>query len=93
MKTRRAIRHGTHGPWGDSKRHLPLAELESRFAEFSPPKPHNGCLNFRQRFGGNALRLTAAEPFRDLRLRGIYLRAVAAGEIAVGDPIEVVSRA
>ena len=28
MKTNRAIRHGSRGPWGDSKRHLPLAELE-----------------------------------------------------------------
>jgi len=56
------------------------------------PKPHTGCLKFRQRFGEDALRLTAAERFRDQRLRGIYLRVVEAGEVAVGDAIEVVSR-
>jgi len=196
MKKSRANLHGTHGPWGDSKRHLPLAELECGFAELSPPKdhgelallvsraddgvrtlrdrvtlsieegmpddawfrdspedpeaqlavmrvdvarlvangqpialagdnlfvdldlsvanlplgsrlriggaggvelevtpkPHNGCLKFRERFGDDALRLTAAAPFRDLRLRGIYLKVVEAGEVAVGDAIEVTSR-
>jgi hypothetical protein len=56
------------------------------------PKPHKGCLKFRQRFGKDALRFAAAAPFRDLRLRGIYLKIVEAGEIAVGDAIEVVSR-
>jgi len=196
LKKSAAIRHATHGPWGDSKRHLPLEQLERGFAELSPPKdhgelallvsraydgarklldhvtlsverglpddawfrdspetpeaqlavmrvdvarlvangqpielagdnlfvdldlsvanlplgsrlriggsggarlevtpkPHNGCLKFRQRFGADALRLTAAAPFRDFRLRGIYLKVVEAGEVAVGDAIEVMSR-
>jgi hypothetical protein len=56
------------------------------------PEPHNGCVKFRQRFGNDALRLTADRRFRSLRLRGIYARTVLGGEIAVGDPIEVVSR-
>ena len=57
------------------------------------PEPHNGCAKFRQRFGGDALRLTAEKPRRHQHLRGIYLRVVEAGDVAVGDPIEVVSRA
>jgi MOSC domain-containing protein YiiM len=56
------------------------------------PEPHDGCRLFRQRFGGDALRLTADEDLRDQHLRGIYLRVVEACEVAVGDAIEVVSR-
>jgi MOSC domain-containing protein YiiM len=57
------------------------------------PEPHNGCVKFRQRFGGDALRLTADVQLRDQHLRGIYLKVVEPGAIAVGDAIEVVSRA
>jgi MOSC domain-containing protein YiiM len=57
------------------------------------PKPHNGCSKFRQRFGADALRLTADPRFRGLRLRGIHVRVARGGEIAVGQPLEVVSRA
>ena len=56
------------------------------------PEPHTGCLKFRQRFGGDALRFTAERRFRDLRLRGIYVKTVEVGEIAWGDSIEVLSR-
>lgn len=56
------------------------------------PEPHNGCRKFRQRFGDAALRLTADPRFRQLRLRGIYARVVEAGEVAPGDPIEVMRR-
>ncbi len=56
------------------------------------PEPHTGCLKFRQRFGGDALRFTADRRFRDLRLRGIYVKTVKDGEIALGDSIEVLSR-
>lgn len=49
------------------------------------PEPHDGCLKYKQRFGKDALRLTAQN--RSLHLRGIYARVVRAGEIAVGDPI------
>ncbi len=55
-------------------------------------KPHTGCLKFRQRFGKDALRLTADPHFRASRLRGIYTRVVEAGAVEVGDPIEVLSR-
>jgi len=56
------------------------------------PEPHTGCLKFRQRFGGDALRFTAERRFRDLRLRGIYVKTVEEGEIAPGDSFEVLSR-
>ena len=56
------------------------------------PEPHDGCRKFRQRFGADALRITAAPRFRDLRLRGIYVKVVRAGAVAVGDTIEVLSR-
>jgi len=57
------------------------------------PEPHTGCSLFRRRFGGDALRLTADKALRDQHLRGIYLRVVEPGEVSVGDPIEVISRA
>jgi MOSC domain-containing protein YiiM len=56
------------------------------------PKPHNGCVKFRRRFGADALRFVSAPPLRALNLRGIYLRVVEDGEAAVGDPVVVVSR-
>ena len=56
------------------------------------PKPHNGCVKFRRRFGADALRFVSAPPLRALNLRGIYLRVVEEGEAAVGDPVVVVSR-
>jgi MOSC domain-containing protein YiiM len=56
------------------------------------PEPHNGCLKFRQRFGKDALQLTAQPTHRQLRLRGIYVKVVESGEVAVGGPIRVLSR-
>jgi MOSC domain-containing protein YiiM len=56
------------------------------------PKPHNGCHKFRARFGGDALRFVSMQALRHLNLRGIYMRAIQEGEIAVGDAIEVISR-
>ena len=56
------------------------------------PEPHTGCIQFRQRFGAAALRLTADRRFRDLRLRGINARVVEKGEVACGDSIEIVRR-
>ncbi len=56
------------------------------------PEPHNGCIKFRQRFGSDALRMTADPALREHHLRGIYMRVVEAGELAVGDAIEVISR-
>ena len=56
------------------------------------PEPHNGCAKFRGRFGADALKLTADRRFRQLHLRGIYMRVVAAGEVGVGDKIAVLER-
>jgi MOSC domain-containing protein YiiM len=55
-------------------------------------KPHTGCMKFRQRFGADALRLTAEPHLRDLRLRGIYVKVVQSGSIALRDPIAVLCR-
>jgi MOSC domain-containing protein YiiM len=56
------------------------------------PKPHNGCLKFKGRFGQDALSLVQAPPTRHQNLRGIYWKVVEAGEAGRGDPIQVVSR-
>jgi MOSC domain-containing protein YiiM len=55
-------------------------------------KPHNGCAKFRQRFGADALRLTATPELRGLRLRGLYVKVVQAGSVALRDRIRVLSR-
>jgi hypothetical protein len=34
----RLIRHAVHGPWGESARHLPMAELERGLAQLAPPR-------------------------------------------------------
>ena len=57
------------------------------------PKPHNGCHKFNGRFGGDALRFVQQKPTRDQNLRGIYWRVAEPGEVCVGDPIHVLSRA
>lgn len=57
------------------------------------PKAHNGCAKFQARFGAAALRFVAEPERRHRNLRGIYLRVVEEGEVAVGDPVHVVSRA
>ena len=56
------------------------------------PEPHDGCRKYRQRFGADALRATAAPGLRDLRLRGIYVKVIEDGEVALEDPVEVLSR-
>jgi MOSC domain-containing protein YiiM len=57
------------------------------------PKPHNGCRKFKGRFGGDALQLVLQAHTREQNLRGIYWRVVEPGEVRLGDPIEVLSRA
>ena len=55
-------------------------------------KPHNGCRKFAARFGQQALRFVAARELRHRNLRGIHLRVVEPGDVAVGDRIDVLSR-
>ena len=57
------------------------------------PKPHNGCLKFRDRFGADALRFVQEKATRDQNRRGIYWKVVEPGRVAQGDAIEVVERA
>ena len=56
------------------------------------PFPHNGCKKFRARFGDDALRFVSKSDLRPRNLRGIYLRVIEAGEIQIGDPVEVTAR-
>ena len=56
------------------------------------PKPHNGCLKFKGRFGEDALRFVQAKETRDRNLRGVYWKVVEPGEVAAGDPIAVLAR-
>lgn len=56
------------------------------------PEPHNGCRKFRARFGDAALRFVSKKDLRHLNLRGVYMRVVDSGEIAAGDPVQVLSR-
>jgi len=54
------------------------------------PKPHNGCHKFRGRFGADALRFVSRPDLRHRNLRGIYMRVIEAGDVALGDRVEVV---
>lgn len=56
------------------------------------PLPHDGCAKFKQRFGKDALRLVSGKSLRDQNLRGVYWTTLEAGEVGVGDPIDVLSR-
>lgn len=51
--------------------------------------PHTGCAQFKERFGVEALRLTATPDGRELRLRGINTRVVSGGTIRPGDTVVV----
>lgn len=52
--------------------------------------PHTGCAKFSERFGVDALRMTATPEGRSLRLRGINTRVVRPGPVRVGDPLTVI---
>ena len=49
--------------------------------------PHTGCAQFKERFGVEALRLTATQEGRELRLRGINTRVVRGGDVRPGDTV------
>ena len=56
------------------------------------PFPHNGCSKFSARFGPEALRFVQASTTRNQNRRGIYWKVVEAGDVAVGDSIQVLTR-
>ena len=56
------------------------------------PMPHNGCRKFRARFGPDAVELVSDPQLRHRNLRGIYLRVVEPGDVAIGDSVAVISR-
>ena len=51
--------------------------------------PHTGCLQFRDRFGVDALKLTATPDGRELRLRGINTRVAKPGRLRAGERVVV----
>lgn len=57
------------------------------------PKPHNGCLKFKGRFGQDALEFVQAKPTRNQNYRGIYFRVVEPGEARVGASVSVIRTA
>jgi hypothetical protein len=52
-------------------------------------QPHRGCAKFRARFGADALRFVNSAIGRELRLRGLNARVVAAGTVRPGDQVIV----
>jgi hypothetical protein len=50
-------------------------------------QPHLGCAKFAARFGADALRFVNSRVGRELRLRGLNARVVAAGMVRPGDAI------
>lgn len=56
------------------------------------PEPHNGCRKFMGRFGNDGLRFISDKNKRDQHMRGVYWTVVEAGDVAVGDSIEVLHR-
>lgn len=54
------------------------------------PEPHTGCKTFSARFGQDALRWVNWKDHRARRLRGVNCKVIEAGEVAVGDAVEVV---
>ena len=56
------------------------------------PQPHTGCAKYEARFGKDARNLTLAKEYVPLRLRGLYICVLEAGEVHVGDSIQVLSR-
>lgn len=52
--------------------------------------PHTGCKKFRERYGIDAMRFVNSQVGRELQLRGINARVLAAGDVRVGDLIRKV---
>jgi hypothetical protein len=56
------------------------------------PKLHTGCSKFSARTSADILTLTRADAWKPFHLRGIHLRVLESGEVAVGDELVVLSR-
>lgn len=56
------------------------------------PVAHNGCKKWVQRFGLQPMQLNLSPQYRDLHLRGIYLKVIEDGVVRVGDAVRVLSR-
>jgi len=56
------------------------------------PKLHTGCSKFSARTSGAILALTRADRWKPFHLRGIHLRVLESGDVAVGDELVVLSR-
>jgi MOSC domain-containing protein YiiM len=50
--------------------------------------PHNGCKQFANRFGKDAVRFVNSPVGKQLRLRGINAKVVRPGAIRVGDVVK-----
>jgi hypothetical protein len=53
--------------------------------------PHNGCANFKERYGIDALQFISTKTGKDMRLRGIYAKIVKDGAVSLGDTIRKVT--
>ena len=56
------------------------------------PKLHTGCSKFSARTTADILALTRADRWKPFHLRGIHLRVLESGSVAVGDELVVLSR-
>jgi len=56
------------------------------------PIPHDGCKKWVQRFGLCSMQLNLDPAYRQLHLRGIYLRVVSDGRVRIGDRVRIVQR-
>lgn len=53
--------------------------------------PHNGCTNFKERFGLDALKFVSTKTAKELRLRGIYAQVIQNGEVRIGDRMKKIA--
>jgi hypothetical protein len=54
-------------------------------------KPHTGCAKFVARYGVEAQRIVASDEGRAMRLRGIHVRVLEAGEAGPGDALSILT--
>ena len=54
-------------------------------------EPHTGCKKFANRYGMDAVKFVNSVQGRQLNLRGVNAKVIAAGDINVGDAIKKLS--